>query len=197
MNVSGTTIEGVMVFEPRVFDDNRGFFMETYQKERYKQAGIDCHFVQDNLSYSVQGTLRGLHYQLHHPQAKLIQVIYGAIFDISVDIRRGSSTFGKWTGVHILGKNRRQVFVPVGFAHGFCIISNSAYVLYKCSDFYKPEDEMGILWSDPEIAIEWPISDPLLSVKDREYPCLSDVPENRLPLYETCETKQQEDHHTS
>ena len=184
MNVTGTTIKGIKIIEPRVFEDNRGFFMETYQKERYERAGIDLRFVQDNMSYSVKGTLRGLHYQLHYPQAKLIQVVSGEIFDVSVDIRRGSPTFGKWTGVPISGKNRRQVFVPVGFAHGFCVLSDTAYVLYKCGNFYEPDDEMGILWSDPGIGIEWPFSDPLLSDKDSRYPRLSDIPENRLPLHE-------------
>ena len=157
--------------------------METYHLKRYSDKGIDCKFMQDNLSRSVRGTLRGLHYQLQHGQAKLIQVIKGAVFDVVVDIRRGSPNFGQWAGVNLSEENKRQLFVPEGFAHGFCVLSEAADVVYKCTDFYAPEDEGGVLWSDPDLAIEWPVEKPLLSVKDSSLPCLADVPPERLPLY--------------
>ena len=183
MEIIETKLPGVLIIEPRAFEDKRGFFMETYHKKRYGQSNISCIFVQDNLSHSVRGILRGLHYQLQHPQAKLVQVINGAIFDVAVDIRQGSPTLGKWSGAHISDKNRRQIFVPEGFAHGFCVLSETADVIYKCSDFYAPDDEEGILWSDPSICIDWPISDPLLSDKDSKYPYLKDVSPERLPVY--------------
>jgi dTDP-4-dehydrorhamnose 3,5-epimerase len=177
-------MDGVYVIEPAVFEDERGFFMETYHQKRYDEAGIKCSVVQDNLSHSAMGTLRGLHYQLHHAQAKLIQVIKGEIFDVAVDIRRGSPNFGKWAGVELSEENRRQIFIPQGFAHGFCVVSETADVVYKCTDLYAPDDEGGILWSDPGLAIDWPIAEPLLSDRDRQFPCLVDVPSERLPLYE-------------
>jgi len=184
MKVLNTSLPGVLIIEPDVFKDNRGFFMETYHQRRYIEAGIDGMFVQDNLSHSVHGILRGLHYQLRHPQAKLVQVIEGAIFDVTVDIRQGSPSFGQWTGVHISEENRRQTFIPEGFAHGFCVLSETADVMYKCTDLYVSDDEGGILWSDPGLAIDWPIADPLLSEKDSRYPCLSDIRSERLPAYE-------------
>ena len=183
MKVSPTSIPDVLIIEPEVFEDTRGFFIETYHQKRYEQFNIDCIFVQDNFSHSVHGILRGLHYQLKHPQAKLVQAIHGAIFDVAVDIRQGSPTFGKWVGAHISDKNRRQIFVPKGFAHGFCVLSKTADILYKCTDFYAPDDEEGILWSDPGIDIDWPVTDPLLSDKDSKYPCLKDVPRENLPKY--------------
>ncbi len=183
MKVLKTSLPGVLIIEPHVFEDMRGFFMETYHQKRYSQTGLDCSFVQDNLSHSIRGILRGLHYQLKHPQAKLVQVIKGTIFDVSVDIRRGSPSFGQWTGAHLSDENRRQIFVPEGFAHGFCVLSETADVIYKCTDFYAPDDEGGILCSDPNIAIDWPMADPLLSDKDSQYPCLSDVPPEHLPVY--------------
>jgi dTDP-4-dehydrorhamnose 3,5-epimerase len=183
MKVTPTSLPDVRIIEPKAFEDRRGFFMETYHQRRYEQSTIDCIFVQDNLSHSVRGILRGLHYQLQYPQAKLVQVIRGAIFDVAVDIRQGSPTFGKWIGAHISDKNRHQVFVPKGFAHGFCVLSEKADVLYKCTDFYAPGDEGDILWSDPGIGIDWPITDPMLSDKDSHYPCLRDVPLERLPMF--------------
>jgi dTDP-4-dehydrorhamnose 3,5-epimerase len=183
MKIISTSLPEVYIIEPQVFSDARGFFMETYNQRRYAESGINCNFVQDNLSRSVRGTLRGLHYQLEHGQAKLIQVIKGAVFDVVVDIRRNSPSFGQWAGVNLSGENKRQLFVPEGFAHGFCVLSEVADVVYKCSDFYVPEDEGGILWSDPDLTIDWPVENPLLSDKDSRLPCLADVPPEMLPVY--------------
>ena len=183
MRIAPTSIPGVIIVEPNVFEDQRGFFMETYNQRRYIEAGIEPIFVQDNFSLSVRGTLRGLHYQLQHPQAKLVQVIRGSIYDVVVDIRRGSPSFGHWAGTHLSDENKHQLFLPEGFAHGFCVLSETAYVLYKCTDFYTPDDDWGILWSDPAFAIDWPVSEPLLSEKDSQFPCLADVPVERLPLF--------------
>jgi dTDP-4-dehydrorhamnose 3,5-epimerase len=182
MKILPTKLDGVYIIEPKVFYDDRGFFLETYHQRRYAENGINCNFVQDNLSHSMRGTLRGLHYQLEWAQAKLIQVIKGVVFDVVVDIRRGSPSFGHWVGVNLSEENKRQLFVPEGFAHGFCVLSEAADVVYKCTDFYAPEDEGGILWSDPDIAIDWPIANPLLSDKDSRLPYLADVPPERLPL---------------
>jgi len=183
MRTVSTSLPGVLVVEPQVFDDKRGFLMEVYQQRRYTEAGIEPTFVQDNFSLSLRGTLRGLHYQLQHPQAKLVQVIRGSIYDVVVDIRRGSPSFGHWAGTHLSDENKHQLFLPEGFAHGFCVLSETAYVLYKCTDFYTPDDDWGILWSDPAFAIDWPVSEPLLSEKDSQFPCLADVPVERLPLF--------------
>ena len=182
MKVLSTSLEGVLVIEPSVFEDKRGFFMETYQQKKYRESGIDRDFVQDNLSYSVRRMLRGLHYQFPHAQAKLVQVITGEIYDVAVDIRRGSPTFGEWIGVHLSDKNKRQIYVPEGFAHGFCVLSETALFMYKCSDLYAPDCESGILWSDPDIGIEWPVEKPLLSEKDSRFACLRDMPPERLPM---------------
>jgi dTDP-4-dehydrorhamnose 3,5-epimerase len=182
MNIMTTSIEGVLIIEPDVFEDNRGFFMETYNRNRYITCGINTVFVQDNLSYSMQGVVRGLHYQIKNSQAKLIQVISGEIFDVAVDIRPGSPTFGNWVGSYITDRNRRQLFIPQGFAHGFCVLSETAYFLYKCSDLFAPDDEAGILWSDPDIGIDWPVEDPIISEKDKQYPRLSEINPDRLPV---------------
>ena len=178
-----TDLPGVLLIEPRVFKDSRGFFMETFHQKKYAEAGIDHAFIQDNYSHSTRGTLRGLHYQLEHPQAKLVYVIKGEIYDVAVDIRRGSPGFGKWTGQYLSCKNKRQIFIPEGFAHGFCVISETADVLYKATDLYKPDDEYGVLWSDPTIRIDWPIKVPIVSDKDKQFPGLQDVPEQHLPIY--------------
>lgn len=183
MKVSKTSLRGVLIIEPQVFKDQRGLFMETYHQRRYADCGIDAVFVQDNMSFSVKGILRGLHYQHPHAQAKLVQVIKGEIFDVAVDIRRGSPTFGQWFGIHLSGENGRQLFIPEGFAHGFCVLSDTAAVTYKCTDFYAPDDEGGILWSDPDLDINWPMMNPLLSSRDSGYPRLSDVSSERLPVY--------------
>ncbi|UCF01470.1 MAG: dTDP-4-dehydrorhamnose 3,5-epimerase [Deltaproteobacteria bacterium] len=184
MKILPSSLPEVLIIEPFVFQDERGFFMETYQQRRYTEAGIESIFVQDNLSCSVRGTLRGLHYQVKHAQAKLVQVIEGTIFDVALDIRRGSPYFGQWTSVHLSDENKRQLFLPAGFAHGFCVLSESAQIVYKATDFYASEDEGGVLWSDPTLAIAWPISEPLLSEKDSQLPCLADILPERLPVYE-------------
>jgi dTDP-4-dehydrorhamnose 3,5-epimerase len=180
MHIIATEIEDVRIIEPQVFKDDRGYFLETYHLGRFESGGLPEIFVQDNLSFSLRNTLRGLHFQVTHPQAKLIQVIYGEIFDVAVDIRRKSPTFGSWVGVHLSEHNKRQVFIPKGFAHGFCVLSDSAYVAYKCSDFYAPDDEGGILWSDPAIGIEWPVRHPIVSAKDEQLPVISAIPPDKL-----------------
>ena len=177
------SIPGVLLIEPMAFEDDRGFFLETYHEKKYPEAGIDKPFVQDNHSHSCRGTLRGLHYQLKHPQGKLVYVIRGEIFDVAVDIRRGSTTFGQWTGTILSEKNKHQLFIPEGFAHGLCVISETADVVYKCTDLYTTGDEYGILWSDPVIGVDWPVENPVLSEKDAESPRLMDVPEELFPLY--------------
>ena len=175
MNTIATALEGLLILQPKVFADERGFFLETYHSLRYRDAGIETSFVQDNLSFSKKNVLRGLHFQKSQPQAKLVQVISGEIFDVAVDIRPGSATFGKWAGVVLSEGNKRQLLVPEGFAHGFCVLSKAAHVAYKCSVFYNPADEGGIRWSDPDIGIDWPVSNPILSDKDRNFPCLEDL----------------------
>lgn len=178
-----TPLDGVVIIEPEAFEDGRGYFMEAYHQTRYRDLGIEVQFVQDNLSFSRKGVLRGLHYQYPHAQDKLVQVIAGEIFDVAVDIRMGSPTYGQWTSALLSEKNHRQLFVPTGFAHGFLVLSETAHVLYKCSDYYSPESEGGILWSDPDLAIQWPVPDPLVSKKDGAHPRLRDVPNDRLPLF--------------
>ncbi|MEW5869581.1 MAG: dTDP-4-dehydrorhamnose 3,5-epimerase [Chloroflexota bacterium] len=166
-----TEIPEVILIEPKVFGDARGFFTETYQQERYHAAGIDVAFVQDNHSGSRQGTLRGLHYQIQQPQAKLVSVVAGTIFDVVVDIRRSSPTFGQWVSTQLSAENHRQIYVPVGFAHGFYVISEWAELLYKASDFYAPQWERALLWNDPALGIDWPLLDnqpPLLSARDAQ-----------------------------
>jgi dTDP-4-dehydrorhamnose 3,5-epimerase len=184
MRIVPTELAGVLIIEPDVYADQRGFFMESFQKQRYKEAGIETEFVQDNISRSVQNTLRGLHYQHPNDQAKLVQVLEGEIYDVAVDIRHGSPTFGRWIDVILSDQNRRQFFVPAGFAHGFCVLSPSALFLYKCSDFYTPEAEGGICWDDPDLAIPWPVRSPILSQRDSRFTPLEQVPSHRLPVYE-------------
>jgi dTDP-4-dehydrorhamnose 3,5-epimerase len=168
VEVRETVIPGVLIVEPRVFADKRGLFKETYQKERYRDAGIPAEFVQDNLSRSCEGTLRGLHFQILHPQGKLLQVFRGEVFDVAVDLRRDSPTFGKWVGVTLSEENHRQLYVPPGIAHGFYVLSKVADVFYKCTDYYHPEHERTLLWSDPKVGVEWPLQGaPILSEKDR------------------------------
>ena len=183
LKVLRTVLPGVLIIQPDVFKDNRGFFMETYHRKKYADKGLDQSFVQDNLSYSTLGTLRGLHYQYPNAQAKLVQALKGEIYDVAVDIRQGSPSFGQWAGAHLSDENKNQLFIPQGFAHGFCVISDTALVVYKCSSFYAPESEKGILWSDPDIGIDWPVKDPVLSPKDSQCPCLKDIPPDCLPVY--------------
>ncbi len=181
MKIISTDLEGVLIIEPDVHTDLRGYFIETYQQQRFLEQGLEDRFVQDNLSFSEKRVLRGLHYQKKHSQAKLIGVICGEIFDVAVDVRPGSSSFGHWAGVVLSDKNKRQLLIPKGFAHGFCVCSPTAHVLYKCSDYYHPGDEGGIRWNDPDIRIDWPIKDPLLSEKDQRLSFLRDLVPEELP----------------
>ena len=183
MKFTEMSLLGVVLIEPDVFKDDRGFFMETHHQKKYAKEGIKKVFVQDNYSHSQKGVIRGLHYQLRHAQDKLVYVITGEIFDVAVDVRHGSPTFGKWVGTLLSAKNKCQIFVPEGFAHGFCILSETADVLYKCTDFHSPGDEFGVLWSDPTIGIDWPVEAPILSPKDSQYPGLKEISEDLLPSY--------------
>lgn len=183
ITVTPTSLPDVLILEPQVFYDKRGFFMELFHACKYKQLGIDVDFVQDNYSHSQKNILRGLHYQLEHAQDKLIGVLNGAIYDVAVDIRRGSPTFGQWAGLELSSDNKRQLYIPKGFAHGFCVLSDTVDVLYKCSDYYAPDDEGGILWNDPDIGIDWPVGTPLTSAKDSAYTPLKEIPQEKLPLY--------------
>lgn len=184
MKATPTDLPGVVIIEPRVFSDARGFFFESYNAERYAQAGLPPVFVQDNHSSSVRGTIRGLHYQLRRPQGKLFRVLRGAVFDVAADIRRGSPTFGRWTGVELSAENKRQVFIPAGFAHGFCVTSDGAEVEYKCTDVYVADDQHGVLWNDPTIGVRWPVTTPVLSDQDKGFlPLMSDRAD--LPVYES------------
>lgn len=176
MKVTETALPGVLLIEPRVFRDDRGYFMETYNAVRYAQHGVPTAFVQDNFSQSVRGTLRGLHYQDPRPQGKLVQCLRGSVFDVVVDIRRGSPTFGKWVGYELSDENAHQMWVPPGFAHGFYVKSESAFFSYKVTDYWVKEAEFSLAWNDPEIGIEWPLSGPpLLSPKDAAAPGLSQL----------------------
>ena len=170
MKVSKSPIDGLIIIEPKVFRDSRGLFYEVYSESRYKEHGVSARFVQDNHSVSEKGVLRGLHYQVNPGQDKLVRVVRGEVFDVAVDIRKGSSTYGKWWGLSLSEANNLQLYIPIGFAHGFCVLSDSAEVLYKCSDYYSPQNERGIIWNDPDLAIDWPIENPTLSEKDIEYP---------------------------
>ena len=178
-----TSIPGVFELRPKVFRDARGFFIETYHRDEFSRLGIPDLFVQDNHSCSIKGTLRGLHYQAHHSQSKLCRVIEGEALDVAVDIRAGSPYFGKWTSVRLSANDHNQVFIPAGFAHGFLALTESVQFLYKCSDFYTPSDEHGILWNDPEIAISWGVATALVSDRDAKNPKLADIPRELLPRY--------------
>jgi dTDP-4-dehydrorhamnose 3,5-epimerase len=181
MKVTPTEHPDVLLIETDVFNDGRGSFMESYHAAKYGEAGLSEVFVQDNHSRSAYGVLRGLHYQLRHPQGKLIRVVTGRAFDVALDIRRGSPRFGQWVGMELSEDNRHQLYIPPGFAHGFCVLSEQVDVLYKCTDFYAPGDEHGIAWDDPDLAIVWPETDYLLSDKDKNYPKLSESKD--LPVY--------------
>ena len=183
MNVLETKLPGVMIFEPKVFGDERGFFMETWHAERYEEAGLPARFVQDNLSFSRRGVLRGLHFQNPDQQGKLVYVLQGEVYDVAVDIRVGSPTFGEWTVAVLSSENKRQFYVPEGFAHGFLVTSDAALFAYKCTAKYNAKAEGSVLWNDPEIGIEWPTNAPVLSEKDRGAPPLAEMPTGRLPQY--------------
>lgn len=173
MKISPTQLPGVLIIEPTVFSDSRGFFKESFNAQRYRdEAGITLPFVQDNYSRSEKGVLRGLHFQKTHPQGKLVSVSLGAVFDVVVDINPKSATFGQHVAVELTEQNHKQVWIPPGYAHGFCVVSDVADFLYKCTDYYRPEDEDGLAWNCPVLAIEWPTNDPVLSEKDRRYPGL-------------------------
>ena len=182
MRTVPTDLPGVLLIEPDIHRDARGFFLETYHAAKYGALGIHTPFVQDNHSHSVRGTLRGLHLQVRRPQAKLVSVIAGEIFDVAVDVRRGSPTFGRWVGMTLSAERGGQCFVPPGFAHGFAVLSDAADVAYKCSVPYDPTDELGIAWNDPAIGIAWPSDRPLLSERDRSHPRLADL-SDKLPAY--------------
>lgn len=173
MKIHETVLPGVLLLEPRVFGDERGFFLETWNASRYRDAGVPVDFVQANHARSRRGVLRGLHFQLGRPQAKLVFAIHGEILDVAVDVRRGSRTFGRWVGVSLSGENHCQLFIPEGFAHGYCVVSESADVSYLCSDSYWPEGDRGVRWDDPAIGIAWPPGEKLLSDKDRALPLLA------------------------
>jgi len=187
MTTIKTKLPGVLIIEPATFGDTRGFFMETWNRDRYAKAGLSASFVQDNLSFSKKGSLRGLHFQYLNAQGKLVYVLQGEVFDVAVDIRVGSPTFGEWVGFELTADNKRQLYIPEGVAHGFCVTGETALFAYKCTDFYNPQAEGGVIWNDPDIGIAWPIDTPVLSEKDRNYPLLKELPKNRLPKYEGVE----------
>ena len=182
MNVLETDLPGVMIFEPDVFGDARGFFLETYNHARYHEHGLPS-FVQDNLSYSERGVLRGLHFQNPKPQGKLVSALEGEVFYVAVDVRLGSPAFGQWTGVYLSAENKRQLYIPEGFAHGFVVTEDAALFSYKCTAYYNPKTEHSVLWNDPDIGIDWPVDSPVLSGKDRAGRPLGQIPAGSLPEY--------------
>ncbi len=184
MNVAPTLLPGVLLIKPKVFGDARGYFFESWNAQRFREAGLDVDFVQDNLSFSQQGVLRGLHCQNPHPQGKLVHVLEGEVFDVAVDIRHGSPTFGASFGTYLSAENRVQMYIPPGFAHGFCVTSESALFAYKCADYYSPATEFTLLWNDPDLGIAWPVDAPSLSAKDHAGSRLRDIPVDALPPFE-------------
>lgn len=189
VEVRKTDLPGVLLITPAVFRDDRGFFLESFNEADFAHVGVDAHFVQDNHSRSAKGVLRGLHYQLHHPQGKLVRVVRGKIFDVAADIRPESPTFGKWVGATLDDREMTAIWIPPGFAHGFCALSDDADVTYKCTDFYAPGDEAGVLWNDPLLGIKWPVENPIINAKDRSYPPLTadrrDLPPYKASLSDT------------
>ncbi len=183
MNIKETKLAGVLVLEPDVFSDERGFFLEIWNSARYENVGIQGPFVQDNISFSKRGVLRGLHFQYPQSQGKLTQVLSGEVVDIAVDIRVGSPTFGRWVSEVLSDVNHRQIYISPGFAHGYCVTSETAIFSYKCTDFYNPATEKGIIWNDPDLNIDWPIKEPILSPKDKEYPRFKDFRPDKLPNF--------------
>jgi dTDP-4-dehydrorhamnose 3,5-epimerase len=183
MKITQTKLSGVLVLEPDVFGDSRGFFLETFSSKRYEDAGLKLPFVQDNVSYSSKGILRGLHFQNPNAQGKLVQVLTSEVFDVAVDIRVGSPAFGQWFGEILSAENHKQMYIPPGFAHGFCVLSDTALFSYKCTDYYNPATEGGIIFNDPDLGITWPVNNPQLSKKDAGYTPLKNIPKNKLPIY--------------
>jgi len=183
MKLIETSLPGALIIEPQVFGDSRGFFYESYNKGKWRDAGIDADFIQTNVSRSARGVLRGLHYQWPNPQGKLVSVLEGEVYDVAVDIRRGSPTFGQSAAVMLTADNHRHFWVPEGFAHGFCVLSEFATFTYQCTALYDAKADAGIRWNDAELAIDWPLSEPLLSDKDRRTPLLKDVAPERLPVF--------------
>jgi dTDP-4-dehydrorhamnose 3,5-epimerase len=184
LEIIETSLPGVLLVKPRVFQDARGFFLETYRAEALATAGVHHTFVQDNHSHSIRGVLRGLHYQVRRPQAKLCRVVQGEVFDVAVDIRDGSPHFGKWAGAVLSAQNHHALYIPAGFAHGFVVLSETADFLYKCSDYFDTADDCGVLWNDPALAIDWLNPSPILSDKDQQYLPLAEIPRDRLPVYQ-------------
>jgi dTDP-4-dehydrorhamnose 3,5-epimerase len=184
MKIESTPLPGVLLIKPDVFGDARGFFLETWNRRRYKEAGLDIEFVQDNMSLSRKGILRGLHFQNPNPQGKLVQALQGEVFDVAVDIRIGSPTFGRWFGTLLSEENHHQLYVPEGFVHGFCVLSDTALFSYKCTDFYNPGAEFSLRWDDPDLGIAWPIENPVLSAKDQSARYLRDFPQDILPTFQ-------------
>jgi dTDP-4-dehydrorhamnose 3,5-epimerase len=188
-NFIKTKIDGVYIIEPKVFGDNRGYFMESYNQEHFEEAGLNMTFVQDNESKSSKGVLRGLHFQRKHSQGKLVRVTKGEVFDVAVDLRTGSETYGKWEAVILSEENKKQFYIPKGFAHGFLVLSDEAVFNYKCTDFYAPEYDGGVMWNDPDINIEWPlegIENILLSEKDKDHPSLKQLDLSEYPDFNIC-----------
>lgn len=183
MKVLKTKLPDVLLIQPKVFNDSRGFFKEVYSKKRYMSAGIDCGFVQDNQSRSSRYVLRGLHYQINNSQGKLVYVVRGNVFDVAVDVRVGSPTFSEFVCVELNDQNHYQLYIPPGYAHGFCVLSEYADFEYKCTEYYSPEDEGGVIWNDPNLDIPWPVEEPYLSEKDSYFPSLVDIPEEKLPKF--------------
>ncbi len=180
MNSNSCELAGLVIIEPKVFGDPRGFFFESWNRERYQTAGVRAEFVQDNLSFSRRGILRGLHYQNPNAQGKLVSVLEGEVFDVAVDVRRGSPTFGRWHGVTLSRENHRQFYIPPGFAHGFAVVSETALFHYKCTAYYSPQDEVTVRWDDPSLGIRWPVERPVLSAKDAGGLALREIPVERL-----------------
>ncbi len=184
VKVTESSIPGMLIIDLDRYEDKRGFFMETYERRRYKKYGLDAEFVQDNQSLSCRHTLRGMHYQIRHPQGHLVHVIRGEVFDVGLDLRRKSPTFGKWYGVNLNAEMPRQVFLPAGVAHGFCVLSKEAEIYYKCTEYYYPGDEGGVLWNDPDVGIEWPTKHGIIKRRDENFPVLKDICDDQLPNFQ-------------
>ena len=183
MKLIPTALPEVFIIEPRVFGDERGYFFESWHSARHEAAGLPSAYVQDNLSYSEKGVIRGLHFQNPHAQGKLLSVLRGEVFDVAVDVRRGSPRFAQWAGARLSAENKHQLYVPPGFAHGFCVVSDCAIVQYKCTEYYQPQAEQSLRWDDPRIGIDWPVETPILSEKDRRAPTLDEIDPDRLPRF--------------